>query len=91
MSVFQLSQQQISSYENDGYIIVRNFLSDTEAGKLYKIAMADETMKKNSFDLNDQSGKKTKLTLWYTPGNDSYGLLTRSNRMIDTANEFIGW
>jgi ectoine hydroxylase-related dioxygenase (phytanoyl-CoA dioxygenase family) len=89
MSVFQLSQQQISSYENDGYIIIRNFLSGPEAGKLYKIAMADEIMKKNSFDLNDQSGKKTKLALWYTPGNDAYGLLTRSHRMINTANVLL--
>jgi phytanoyl-CoA hydroxylase len=89
MSVFQLSPQQINGYNNDGYIIVRNFLSGTEAEKLYKIALADETMKKNSFDLNDQSGKKTKLALWYTPGNDAYGLLTRSNRMIDTANTLL--
>ena len=40
-------------------------------------------MKKNALDLNDQSGKKTKLSLWFTPGNDVFGYLTRSKKVID--------
>jgi hypothetical protein len=41
------------------------------------------------FDLNDQSGKETKLTLWYVPGNDAYGLLTRSKRMVESADKLM--
>ena len=86
MANFKLTQQQADDYFRDGYIIVKNFLSSEEAQKLYKIATDDDTMKKHAFDLNDQTGKKTKLSLWYTPGNDTYGLLSRSRRMVDTAN-----
>lgn len=32
--------------------------------KLYNIAAEDKTIAENSLDLNDQSGKKTKLALW---------------------------
>jgi len=86
MANFQLTPHQIGDYHRDGYLIVRNFLSAAEADKLYRIATEDDTMRKHAFDLNDQTGKKTKLSLWYTPGNDSYGLLTKSRRMVDSAN-----
>src|SRR6187455_475997 len=89
MRHFQLTQQQIADYHRDGYLIVRNFLSDAEIKKLYGIATGDDTLLKHAFDLNDQSGKKTKLTLWYTPGNDAYGLLTKSHRMVDSANKLL--
>ncbi len=86
MANFQLTPHQIADYHRDGYLIVKNFLSAAETDKLYRIATEDDTMRKHAFDLNDQTGKKTKLSLWYTPGNDSYGLLTRSRRMVDSAN-----
>ena len=89
MRHFQLTQQQIADYHRDGYLVVRNFLNDEEISKLYKIATNDETLQKHAFDLNDQSGKKTKLTLWYTPGNDAYGLLTKSHRMVDSVNNLL--
>jgi ectoine hydroxylase-related dioxygenase (phytanoyl-CoA dioxygenase family) len=86
MKQLQLTPEQIQSYHRDGYLIVKNFLSKEEVDKLYKIATGDDTLQKHAFDLNDQTGKKTKLTLWYTPGNDAYGLLTKSKRMVDNAN-----
>jgi len=89
MSNFKLSQQQIDDYNNDGYVIIRNFLSAEEVKKLYTIAIEDDTMRKHSFDLNDQTGKKTKLALWYKPGNDGYGLLSKSERMINSVDKLM--
>ena len=89
MSVFKLTEQQIKSYHQDGYLIIKNFLLKPEVEKLYGISTADDTLKKHAFDLNDQAGKKTKLTLWYTPGNDAYGLLTKSERMVASANALM--
>jgi len=89
MANFKLTTEQISDYHRDGYLIVKGFLSADEAGKLYKIATGDDTMKKHAFDLNDQDGKKTKLSLWYTPGNDTYGLLTKSKRMVESVDQLM--
>jgi ectoine hydroxylase-related dioxygenase (phytanoyl-CoA dioxygenase family) len=89
MAHFQLSPQQIESYKKDGFIIIKNFLKEDEVKKLYAIATDDGTMRKHAFDLNDQTGKKTKLTLWYTPGNDAYGLLTKSERMIHSVDQLM--
>ena len=89
MAHFQLSPQQAESYKKDGFVIIKNFLKDDEVKKLYAIATDDDAMRKHAFDLNDQTGKKTKLTLWYTPGNDAYGLLTKSERMVNSVNQLM--
>ena len=89
MQNLQLTPQQIESYNNNGYLIIKNFLSKPEVDKLYAVATGDGTLQKHAFDLNDQTGKKTKLTLWYTPGNDAYGLLTKSKRMVDNAGALM--
>jgi phytanoyl-CoA hydroxylase len=89
MANFKLMPAQVDDYNRDGYVIVRNFLQAEEVGKLYKIAVEDDTMRKHSFDLNDQTGKKTKLALWYTPGNDAYGLLTKSERMVNSVDTLM--
>jgi len=89
MSYFQLAEKNIADYERDGYVIIKNFLRAEEVNKLYNIATGDETLLNHAFDLNDQSGKKTKLTLWYTPGNDAYGLLTKSKRMVESVDKLM--
>jgi len=89
MTNFKLTAAQIATYHKDGCLLVKDFLSTEEVKKLQDIAFEDGTMRKHAFDLNDQTGKKTMLTLWYKPGNDTYGLLTRSNRMIASVNELM--
>jgi hypothetical protein len=89
MKNFELSKEQVESYHKDGYVIVPGFLNVEEAQKLYGIAIEDSNISKHAFDLNDQTGKKTKLTLWYTPGNDAYGLLTKSHRMVTSVDKLM--
>jgi phytanoyl-CoA hydroxylase len=89
MNFFQLTSEQVAAYEMHGYLIVRNFLSSPEVDKLYSIATGDDLLRKHAFDLNDQSGKKTKLTLWYNPGDDAFGLLTRSKRMVEATGRLL--
>jgi ectoine hydroxylase-related dioxygenase (phytanoyl-CoA dioxygenase family) len=89
MKDLKITPQQLADYNADGYLITRNFLSAAAVDKLYTIAVEDDTMQKHSFDLNDQTGKKTRLALWYTPGNDAYGLLTKSNRMINSVHALM--
>jgi len=89
MTNFKLTSAQIAAYHKNGCLVVKDFLSTEEVKKLQDIAFEDGVMRKHAFDLNDQTGKKTKLTLWYKPGNDTYGLLTRSNRIIASTNELM--
>jgi len=89
MSGFQLTQQQIAVYHRDGYLIVPQLFNKAEVQKLYIVATEDTAISKNSVDLNDQQGKKTKLALWFTPGNDLYGLMTKSERMVNAVDKLL--
>lgn len=80
-----LSNADVQAFHRDGYVIVKNFFSKEEIEKLYSIATGDSVVKEHAVDLNDQTGKKTKLTLWFTPGEDVYSMLLRSERMVNAA------
>src|SRR5882762_7749070 len=84
-----MKAELINDFNRDGYIVVKNFFSKEEVDKMYATAIADDVMRKNALDLNDQSGKKTRLSLWFTPGNDVFGYMTRSRRMIDAITPLL--
>lgn len=84
MSTTALTPQQISSFHKDGYVIVRNFLEPKAVEKLYGTAIGDNAMENNAINVTDQTGKNSKLSLWFTPGNDVFGYLTRSERLVNS-------
>src|SRR5437868_4720588 len=89
MSFIRFNPGQIADFHRDGYVLVRNFCSELETDRLYKTAIEDDAMRKNALDLNDLSGKKTRLSLWFTPGNDVFGYLTRSEKMINSVTQLL--
>jgi ectoine hydroxylase-related dioxygenase (phytanoyl-CoA dioxygenase family) len=89
MSTNNFSPSQVASFQRDGYIVIKNFCSKEEINKLYSTAIEDSAMRNNALDLNDQSGKKTKLSLWFTPGNDVFGYLTRSEKIIKRVAQLL--
>ncbi len=85
----ELTQHEVRSFFKDGFVIKKNFLSNTEIEKLYNLALEDENVSSNAIDLNDQTGKKTKLTLWFTPGDDLYSKLICSERMVNNVAKLL--
>ena len=85
-----LTLQQKELYEMDGFLIVSKFFKPDQVALLYQLATEDTVMRSNAFDLNDQSGKSTKLTLWFTPGDDTYGQLVRSKSIIGAVQALVG-
>ncbi len=84
-----LSEEESQTFHRDGYVIVPGFFDPAEISKLYKVAVDDQVMRQNALDLNDQSGKRTRLTLWFTPGDDIYSLLIRSERMVHSVQKIL--
>lgn len=84
-----LTQGQVKQYQKDGYLIIKSFINNDEVKKLYEVALEDKSINENSYGVVDQTGKKSKLALWFTPGDDSYGLLTRSERMVNAVNQLL--
>ena len=89
MAKQSLTQAQIAQYQQDGYLIVRNFFQEEEVKKLYETAIEDNVLSKNAINVNDSTGKRSKLSLWYKPGNDVYGLLTRSESFVKAVDKLL--
>src|SRR4051812_33689044 len=90
MNNIQLSASQKTQYNTDGFLIIRNFLDAEEVFLLYDYATKDDVLLSNAWDFNDQSGKSTRLTLWFTPGDDNFGLLVRSKSMVSAVRTLLG-
>jgi hypothetical protein len=86
----KLTPAQVNLYNRQGYIILKGFCKPDEVNKLYQTALDDNAMRNNALDLNDQTGKKTRLSLWFTPGNDVFGYLTRSEKIVGTVKQLLG-
>lgn len=84
-----LTPAQIDSYCQDGYVQIPGMFNQAEIDLLYGVATGDSVVL-NSFDLNDQNGKKTKLTLWFTAGDDSFGLMSRCARLVQGVQILLG-
>jgi phytanoyl-CoA hydroxylase len=84
-----LTQVQIQQYNKDGYLIVRGFYDKQEVSRLYHIAIDDATISKHAINVNDSSGKRSKLSLWYKPGDDVYGLLTRGKTLVGAVDQLM--
>jgi len=75
-------KEDIDRYNLDGYVVKKGFFTKEETNKVYETALSDDLLRKKAYDLNDKEGLKTRLTLWYQPGDDIYGMITRSQRMV---------
>jgi len=85
----KLSESQIKDFHRDGYLVIKEFCNKQETDKLYTTAVEDSILTRNALDLSDLSGKKTRRSLWFTPGNDVFGYLTRSERMVHAVAQLL--
>ena len=86
----RLTSSHDAQFRADGYTIVRTFLSTAEVDRLYDVARHDPEIAGHSYELLDAHGNKTRLALWYTPGDDLFGRLSRSERMVDAVERLLG-
>jgi phytanoyl-CoA hydroxylase len=89
MAQFTLTPEQIRKYHSDGYIIARGLFSQPETDKFYHLATGDDVVSKNSYNMVDRNGKNSKLALWFTPGNDTFGLMSRSESLVKAVDALL--
>jgi hypothetical protein len=77
-----LTQEQLDQYQEEGYLIIKSLFNAEEVELLHHASKNDTVISENSYELLDASGFKTKLALWYTPGNDIYGILEANDGSI---------
>jgi ectoine hydroxylase len=85
-----LTEAQVADFQRDGYIIVRALFDREETDILRRTAKADAAFKKHAHDLKDGEGGTAKLVLWNKAGEDVYGVVARSRRMVDAMEQLLG-
>ena len=83
-------RQELTEFEENGYVFVPELLTPEETDLLLSTAREDHEMLTHAFDVNDTAGRKTRLSLWNHPGDDIYGMVSRSARIVDRMELFLG-
>ena len=71
------------AFHEDGYLIVEGLFDSEEADILRKAAHADTTFGDIAYGLEDGEGGKAQLVLWDKPGEDIWGSIAKSERIVD--------
>lgn len=90
MNYKKFTQEHLNSYQEDGYVIIRDFFSRDEVALLLETYKKDKLIKESAINVDDNSGLNTKLTLWYNAGDDIYGAFSKSERVVDGLEMIFG-
>lgn len=85
----KFTKEHAEEYHENGFVIVRNFFSVEETELFYKLAVQDDTISENSHHRTDASGRKTRLTLWYSTDDSIYSKFTRSERIVSAVEKLL--
>ncbi|HEY8665635.1 MAG TPA: hypothetical protein VIL86_03175 [Tepidisphaeraceae bacterium] len=90
MSDGRLFAQQVEAFNRDGFLFVNDLLNHEEVELLLRTAKADQLMQQKAMQMKDAAGKMSKLSLWNHPGDDIYGMIGRSHKVVDKMEQLLG-
>ncbi|HBY61725.1 MAG TPA: phytanoyl-CoA dioxygenase family protein [Solibacterales bacterium] len=78
------------AFERDGFVLIPGLLRPDETELLLGVARGDRTLHDHAFDVKDTSGRASRLSLWNHPGDDIYGMVSRSERIVSRMETYLG-
>ncbi|KAK7077785.1 hypothetical protein SK128_003499, partial [Halocaridina rubra] len=93
-SVFQYNAKNWSvtpamkeAYNKNGFVILRNVLSDAEIQKLRSALENSKGVLSHAHSRDDGDGRRSHIALWNHPGHDITGILARMQRVAGVMQE----
>ena len=84
-----LSTEQVSDFQGNGFLIVRNLFDAEETGILRAAAQADSSFEHHVHDIDDVDGGKAQLVLWNEAGENLWGAVARSERIVNSMEQLL--
>ena len=84
-----LTPAQVDQFHADGYLLIERLLDAEEVELLGAAARADSRMASAAMDVKDTQGRRTNLSLWNHPGDDIYGMIGRSEKIVGIMEELL--
>lgn len=85
-----LTNEQVAAYHVEGYVLAKGFFDSEEVGLLGRAAREDRELDRHSFGRADGEGGTVRLSLWNHPGDTIYGMVARSESMVNSAEQLLG-
>ncbi|MFT7642887.1 MAG: ectoine hydroxylase [Pirellulaceae bacterium] len=89
MNTQPLTVEQVEQFQRDGYLFVENLLDAEETKLLCQAAKLDSTTQDAAMGVKDTSGRRTNLSLWNHAGDDIYGVIARSERVVYSMQQLL--
>eukprot|EP00092_Neocalanus_flemingeri_P059564 GFUD01071221.1.p1 GENE.GFUD01071221.1~~GFUD01071221.1.p1 ORF type:complete len:299 (-),score=117.54 GFUD01071221.1:88-945(-) len=86
---FRLTQAMSEAFQQHGFILVKDMFSKEEMELLLECFHTEEFRDK-VFTRSDGGERGFQMALWWEPGNDTVGLVTRSRRVVETMRDLLG-
>ncbi len=86
---FRINDAEVARFHEDGYLVVEGLLNADETSLLQEAARGDSGMRGHAFGVDDRDGNPVKLSLWNHPGDDIYGVVSRSERIVDAMEKLL--
>lgn len=89
-STMSLTPDEVNAFDRDGYVLRRGLLSKEEVTALNDVVNSDPAIADAVYGRKDASGATTELALWQDLGDDMFGALARSRRVVDSMGAILG-
>ena len=90
MTNWRITNDQLKRFDRDGFLLVRDLLNAQETACLVEACRGDRRVRDEViFDHVDPSGKPVQLTGWNHPGDDIYGTISRSERIVNAVEKML--
>ncbi|HTW26814.1 MAG TPA: phytanoyl-CoA dioxygenase family protein [Acetobacteraceae bacterium] len=90
MSTQSITDTDHADFWRDGYVMKPGFLDAAEIDLVRRAIETDEAIAANVTRINDSQGASTELALWNHPGDDIFGMVARSERMVGGMEKLLG-
>lgn len=85
-----IGDKEVRAYEEDGYILVKGMLDADEIELLGRAAREDRVLDQHSYGRADGEGGTVRLSLWNHPTDTIYGMVARSESIVNSAEKLLG-
>jgi ectoine hydroxylase len=86
----RITEQERREFEENGFVIIKDLFCKEEVDALLRTAKSDHAISQHAHDLDDGSGGKSKLTAWFKPGDNVYGMFARCPRVVQNMKTLLG-
>lgn len=86
----RFTAEEVEAFHRDGYVLVDDLFNREEIASLRDFAKTDRDLEKQALERRDGEGGITRLRVWNTAGDDLYGLVARSPRVVDPLEQVLG-